>query len=329
MNLDTELDGEPSSPDLRVGAWRRRIEEIAGMEAELVAPGGPGFRSSVRHRNLGPLTILEFDVEPYQVRLASKLGSVPQEERLVLWVSIDGAGWVEQGGVTTKLDSTILCVYGANRPRTFAFTTPSRGVGVVLPLEAVRQALQGWELALPLNIDCTHGSGAVLADFVRSVARHADDLGEETGSGLSKVLAGLLASVVTALPEPLRLMPSRLELFHKARIKHFVREHLRDPALDVDMVSRAVGLSTRYIHKLFSSEPEPLMKWVWAERIEGACREIENTPLRRKAIGQIGFSWGFSGPAHFSRSFRKRYGASPIEYRLRAGIRSKGPSDVE
>jgi transcriptional regulator GlxA family with amidase domain len=68
---------------------------------------------------------------------------------------------------------------------------------------------------------------------------------------------------------------------------------------------------------------------VWAERIEGACKEIEKSALRRKAISQIAFSWGFSGPAHFSRSFRNRYGASPIEYRSRAGVRSKASSGVE
>lgn len=298
------------------------------MDAEVVAPGESTFRSSVTQRNLGPLTILEFEVEPYQIHLAEKLGSAPRE-RLVLWLSLNGAGWVEQGGVTTKLDPTILCVYGANRPRTFAFTEPSRGIAVLLPLEAIRQALQGWELALPLNIDCTRGAGAVLAEVVRSIARHKDDLGEETGPRLSDVLVGLLTSVVCVLPDALRMMPSRLELFHKARIKRFVREHLRDPGLDVDMVSRAVGLSTRYIHKLFSSEPEPLMKWVWAERIQGACKEIEKTALRHKAISQIGFSWGFSGPAHFSRSFRNRYGVSPLEYRARAEIRSKGSSDGE
>jgi AraC family transcriptional activator of tynA and feaB len=323
-----QLNSESFSPGLRFTEWRRRLEEIAGMDAEVVAPGESSFRSSIRQRNLGPLTILAFDVEPYQVRLAQKLGSAPRES-LVLWLSIDGAGWVEQGGVTTKLDPTVLCVYGANRPRTFAFTTPSRGVAVLLPLNAVRQALQGWELALPLSIDCTHGAGAVLADVVRSIARHADDLGEDTGSGLSDVVVDLLASVVSALPGSLRMMPSRLELFHKARIKSFVREHLRDPGLDVDMVSRAVGLSTRYIHKLFSSEPEPLMKWVWAERIEGARKEIAQTALRRKAISQIGFSWGFSGAAHFSRSFRNRYGVSPLEYRSRAEVRSKASSDGE
>ena len=328
MNLDTQLDTESFSPDTRFTAWRRRIEEIAGMEAELVAPGESSFRSSVRNRNLGPLTILEFDVEPYQVRLASKLGSAPPEERLVLWLSIDGSGWVEQGGVTTELDPSILCVYGADRPRTFAFTTPSRGIALLMPLDPVRQALRGWELALPLNIDCTRGPGAVLADVVRSLARHADDPGEGM-VGLADVLVALLAAVVSVLPGSLRLMPSRLEVFHKARIKRFVLEHLRDPALDVDTVSRAVGLSTRYIHKLFSSEPERLMKWVWAQRIEGACKEIERTASRRKAISQVAFSWGFSGPAHFSRSFRKRYGVSPIEYRSRAGARSKGAPIAE
>lgn len=323
-----QLNSESFSTGLRFTEWQRRIGEIAGMDAEVVAPGESSFRSSVRQRNLDPLTILEFDVQPYQVRLAQKLGSAPRES-LVLWLSIDGAGWVEQGGVTTKLDPTILCVYGGNRPRTFALTTASRGIALLLPLDPVRQALRGWELALPLSIDCTRGAGAVLADVVRSVARHADELGEDTGSELSSVVVRLLASVASALPDSLRMMPSRLEQFHKARIKRFVREHLREPGLDVDMVSRAVGLSTRYIHKLFSSEPEPLMKWVWAERIEGACKEIEQTALRRKAISQIGFSWGFSGAAHFSRSFRNRYGVSPVEYRSRAGIRAKTSSDAE
>lgn len=95
-------------------------------------------------------------------------------------------------------------------------------------------------------------------------------------------------------------MPSRLALFHKARIKRFVREHLRDPALDVDMVSQGVGLSTHYIHKLFSSKHEPLMKWVWAERVEGACKEIEKTALRRKAISQIGLFTGASAARRIS-----------------------------
>src|SRR3979411_585099 len=168
------LDTESFSPGLRFTEWRRTIEEVAGMDAEVVTPGDSTFRSSMRRRDLGPLTILEFDVEPYQVRLAAKLGSAPKE-RLVLWLSIDGTGWVEQGGVTTDLDPSILCVYGADRPRTFAFTTPSRGIALLLPLDPVRRALQGWELALPLNIDCTRGVGAVLADVVHSVARHADD----------------------------------------------------------------------------------------------------------------------------------------------------------
>jgi AraC-like DNA-binding protein len=231
--------------------------------------------------------------------------------------------------MTIELDSSILCVYGADCPRTFTFTAPSRGVAVFLPLDPLRQALHGWELALPLKIDCSRGAGAILAELVRSVARHQDHIGEDMASGLSNALVGLLASVVGALPESLRVMPSRLEAFHKARIKKFVREHLRDAGLDVDVVSRAVCLSPRYIHKLFSSEPQRLMKWVWAERIEGACRELEKTALRRKAIRQIAFSWGFSDPAHFSRSFRKRYGVSPIEYRWSAGARSQAASDKD
>jgi AraC-like DNA-binding protein len=33
------------------------------------------------------------------------------------------------------------------------------------------------------------------------------------------------------------------------------------------------------------------------------------------SISEICFRWGFNGSAHFSRSFKERYGVSPRDYR--------------
>src|SRR5258706_15365698 len=99
-DVATQLDSESFAPGVRFAEWRRAIEELAGVDAQVVGPGESSFKSSVRHRELGRLTILEFDAEPYQVRLASKPGSAPRKERLALWLGIEGIGWMEQGGVT-------------------------------------------------------------------------------------------------------------------------------------------------------------------------------------------------------------------------------------
>jgi len=40
--------------------------------------------------------------------------------------------------------------------------------------------------------------------------------------------------------------------------------------------------------------------------------------LRRKSIARIAYGWGFSDMAHFSRCFRRAFGASPREYRQSA-----------
>lgn len=53
---------------------------------------------------------------------------------------------------------------------------------------------------------------------------------------------------------------SDLEVFHRERIRSFVRGNLRDPALDCAIIAAAVKLSPRYVHDLFSGETETLMR---------------------------------------------------------------------
>lgn len=53
-------------------------------------------------------------------------------------------------------------------------------------------------------------------------------------------------------------------------------------------------------------------------RIERAAEELESPAHLRRSWIDIALGWGFSSPSHFSRSFRRRFGASPSEFRARA-----------
>jgi AraC-like DNA-binding protein len=42
--------------------------------------------------------------------------------------------------------------------------------------------------------------------------------------------------------------------------------------------------------------------------------------LEQWTVSAIGASWGFTNPAHFSRTFRAAYGSAPLDYRRTASL---------
>lgn len=104
---------------------------------------------------------------------------------------------------------------------------------------------------------------------------------------------------------------SRLESYHRERIRNYVRTHLCEPTLDIAAIARGVDLSSRYIHKLFEGESMPLMQWVWELRLTSCYRQLAQHKGGRRNIGALAFSYGFNDQAHFSRAFKQRFGCSP------------------
>ena len=75
-----------------------------------------------------------------------------------------------------------------------------------------------------------------------------------------------------------------------------------------------MGITVSYLHKIFLQNNTTMMQYVLAERLELCRRDIAKAD-RSGGISQVAYGWGFNDASHFSRSFRKRFGVSPREYR--------------
>jgi AraC-like DNA-binding protein len=126
-----------------------------------------------------------------------------------------------------------------------------------------------------------------------------------------RVRIALLASA--GVPTDLSLQEDARE-----RVKAYVQAHLHDPQLSLDHIASALGFSKRYLHKLFSEQGETLASWIWQARLAGIRKALADPRERGRSITDIAFSWGFNSATHFSRSFRRRYGVAPREFRLAA-----------
>lgn len=155
----------------------------------------------------------------------------------------------------------------------------------------------------------------VFTDFVKSIMRQSNRLDHESATAMVPHLLDLLALAMTAPVDAMKSNESSVRLSHLRRITRLIEDRLDDETLGPGMLARDLGLSERYIQKMFADRGETLSGTIRSRRIATAQRRLLDPTRRSSSIASIAFSVGFSDPAHFSRIFKSIVGISPSEYR--------------
>ena len=100
-----------------------------------------------------------------------------------------------------------------------------------------------------------------------------------------------------------------------ARVERVVRRDL-GRTWKVAEVAEALDLAPRSLQRALSGEGHKYSDLVDRIRNAEAARLLRDTEF---SLTEIGYVCGFADSAHFSRSFKKRHGRSPSEYRVDAG----------
>lgn len=92
-----------------------------------------------------------------------------------------------------------------------------------------------------------------------------------------------------------------------------VEEHMHEADFNVELLAAALCMSrsTLYLKLkvLADQTPQVFIRSLRLERAARLLREGEG------GIGDVAAKVGFLEPTHFSRSFKKRFGLSPTQYR--------------
>lgn len=162
------------------------------------------------------------------------------------------------------------------------------------------------------------GLGRVVNDLLKSVAFEAESLNVTEQYTLTQSLLELTGTLTRAIikPEDLKNEPKHTDLLN--RIFSFIEENYMDSDLTPDKIAQGNGISTRYLHSLFQESGTTVLKWVWEQRLKAARNDLLDPGQHKARISEIAFRRGFNDSAHFSRSFRNRFGISPTELRGRA-----------
>lgn len=304
------IDAEAGPVGERVDYWRGVLRERLGITARVDPIGSDEFRQSVATDVLGDVVIAERRGSPFHAWRAPCAAS----DRVMATLNLDGHFFVDShDNGETPLAPGKLLVFPLANAGELRFVESTRHLVLSVPAARLAEHCPEWRELATVPLDQQAAPVRMLADLALSMLQHSDGLGPNCRSAGGSMLVSLLASALAARDEGEQSQSSRMQGYHLQRIRNYVLTHLCDPQLDAPRIAAGVGLSLRYVHRLFAAEPLHLMQWVLEQRLSRCHEAIRANTAATASISQIAYRWGFNDAAHFSRAFRKRFGLSPRE----------------
>ncbi|MBL8535172.1 MAG: helix-turn-helix domain-containing protein [Betaproteobacteria bacterium] len=312
------VDTSALPPDHRIEHWQRMMLQFFCAEVRVFPHAGHDFQAVARTHSFGAIRLMQFEGEAFTLSCAMT-GDGPE---LVALVPVSGRCIVRSGGEPVGLEPGSLGVLDTGKAVDLEFPGTFRLVAVGVPghrLPAFQRRRSAGDV---VRMDATAESPALFVAFVTALARFHESL--DTRENIKTT-----DTVVELLNGSLRRhfgsrVTSKRDQHHRDRIEKLVEKELRNPALDIAFISRSVGLSARHVHRLFSEDTVSLTQWILEQRLDSCFQELSQDAASTRTIGEIAYSWGFNDQAHFSRTFRKRFGTTPSA--LRAGRSASDPS---
>jgi AraC-like DNA-binding protein len=97
-----------------------------------------------------------------------------------------------------------------------------------------------------------------------------------------------------------------------------IMRRLDEEELAVADVAGRLGVTPRYVQRLFEAEGTTFTEYVTRQRLARAYRMLADPRFRDRTVTAVAFEVGFGNLSHFNRLFRRAYGATPSDVRASA-----------
>ncbi|GGZ44662.1 helix-turn-helix domain-containing protein [Asticcacaulis endophyticus] len=238
-----------------------------------------------------------------------------------VWLAVlaRGEGVLDVGGVATKLSARSIIFGASGVDSTLTLTTDFRMLFIKIPQLAVSPRLvtpMGQRVGVLTGATglerIFHGMLITLADTLESLT---DDQFQPVEQSMIEFLAASLAN--DGRTES-RGGAAGARAFHLRRICQKIETLLHDPDLSLIKVANENGVSPRYVQKLFTASKMTFSNYLKTRRLERCYADLISPVHSQLSVSEICFRWGFNDAAHFSRTFRERFGISPSKHRQSA-----------
>lgn len=265
--------------------------------------------------SIGELQFAEVLADPHHVERSKRQIAKCSEADFLISFQLEQHGMVRQNGREALLTPGTFALYDSTQPYSLTFEERFHQLVIQMPKNVLSRHLMNPEKYTAIPISGHSGLGAVLSDFIFSLAREMNDA-RAAPDELSENLVNMIAIAFSSSVMLSQVGDHRVvRESRKRRIRQYIDSNLCNPSLSNKQIADALHVSVRYLHKLFDDETETEHAMILNKRLERARQLLNDSAYADQSIGRIAMSAGFTSAAHFSSAFKKRYGICPSDVR--------------
>jgi AraC family transcriptional activator of tynA and feaB len=310
--------------DARLQSWSEILATTHlrfDVRATFRTPGR--FQGAVTRRPIGDLMLVDCAASPFLGRRGTSIitGAADGLHEDVLGFQFVGKGveLVREGGRELALKAGDVVLWDGMQPTEVEIVEAFYKRTLLFPRDQVVAVCP--RLAELSALPALDGSGAarLLVRYMNALALELPRLEPAAGAAAANAALELLrATVEPSLPTDRAAARTAM----RAEISRYVRTHLQNPGLGPASIARAYAMSVRALHALFEDVDASVAGLVRSERLRRCLEDLQRG--NGGSVTDIAFRWGFCDAAHFSRVFKREFGATPSEVRHAAVADSAG-----
>jgi AraC family transcriptional regulator, positive regulator of tynA and feaB len=272
-----------------------------------------GFRGRLEYGAFGDSVLFKASATPNQFSRWLRRPDSPVPSPILLLIQLSGSHRFRQSDGSLVLRPGDWCLLDM-LDRMDCWTTNEHAnlLGMTLrrPLDPEQKDLL--QRGFAHRFDGKLGTSRVLQRTLVELFAQMDNVALSSGNGLRNSMTIMVWDAVReqlARPSPLRHRD-----IQASRLKAHVELQLSDPALSVENIAQACGLSVRTVHRTFSlDQAGSVSAYIWRRRLDDARRPCATTSRCADPLPRSACSGDFTTPPTSAGSF-----ASSLGWRLEA-----------
>ena len=226
-----------------------------------------------------------------------------------------GKEWYERDGKQYVIEQDGLVVFDLSRTSK-TWTNDFTNLSLILPRHMIEPHLRHPDLLHMRFLPATVPLVGLLYDHIISLKKQVDTINFQQAMEINPATIALAAACLNNMVSE-KLPPSpHIDVALTMLARKTIEEQLHDVDLSADKLAAIMCISRSRLYEFFKPHGG-VRSYIQQRRLKVSFKRLSDPAFAHRSISDIAYSTGFRNDSAFSQAFKKAFGMSPSDARIR------------